>query len=88
MYVRDYAKEYQNYHGTKQQLLNRCMRNKARRECMKQGRVAPGDGKHVDHRVPLSKGGTNDPKNWRVLTARGNLRKGSTMRSKVLKKFK
>lgn len=38
-----------------------------------------GDPRHVDHIVPLSKGGTNDPRNLRVVSAAENLAKGSRM---------
>ena len=46
------------------------------------GRVKKGDGKHVDHIKPLSKGGTNGKKNLRVVSAKTNLRKGSKTKSK------
>ncbi len=39
---------------------------------MKKGVVKKGDGKDVDHKVPLSKGGTNDPKNLRAVPASKN----------------
>ena len=35
----------------------RVANNKARREAIKEGRVKKGDGKHIDHKVPLDKGG-------------------------------
>lgn len=62
---RDYKKEYENYQGTPEQIANRAKRNAARREMEKTGAVHKGDGKDVDHKQPLSKGGSN---------ARGNLR--------------
>ena len=53
------------------------MRNTARRRMEKAGLVKKGDGKHVDHIKPLSKGGTNGRKNLRVVKAKTNLRKGN-----------
>jgi len=44
---------------------------------VKAGLVKKGDGKHVDHIKPLSKGGTNGRKNLRVVSAKTNLRKGA-----------
>ena len=34
-------------------------------------------GYHIDHRVPLSKGGTNWPENLQLLTPSCNLKKGA-----------
>jgi 5-methylcytosine-specific restriction endonuclease McrA len=62
---RDYRAEYDRYQGTEEQKKNRAQRNKARRELAKEGKVKKGDGLDVDHKKPLSKGGS---------TSRGNLR--------------
>jgi len=43
----------------------------------KAGLVKKGDGMHVDHIKPLSKGGTNGRKNLRVVKAKTNLSKGN-----------
>lgn len=37
------------------------------------------DSYHIDHRVPLSKGGTNKPENICISCARCNLSKGSKL---------
>lgn len=50
----------------------RASRNAARSMMMEEGRVKKGDGKDVDHKVPLSKGGDNSRKNLRVLKATAN----------------
>ena len=63
---RDYKKEYENYQGTPEQIANRAKRNAARREMEKAGVVRKGDGKDVDHKQPLSKGGSNARSNLRV----------------------
>lgn len=36
------------------------------------GKVRKGDGKDVDHKTPLSKGGKNTPSNLRVVDASKN----------------
>jgi len=47
-------------------------RHKARRVELKLGAVHAGDGKDVDHRTPLSKGGANSKGNFRVESAHDN----------------
>lgn len=74
---RDYKKEYREYHGKPEQIKRRDARNKARRMMEKEGRVRKGDGREVDHKVPLSKGGSNSRRNLRVVSRRTNRRKGA-----------
>lgn len=69
---RPYKKEYEQYQGTEEQKKNRAKRNAARSKLMKSGAVRKGDGKDVDHAVPLSKGGTNSRSNLKVKTASNN----------------
>jgi hypothetical protein len=64
---RNYAKEYANYQGKPEQIENRAKRNAARREMEKKGVVKKGDGKDVDHRTPISKGGGNGSGNLRAV---------------------
>ena len=64
--ARDYKKEYENYQGKPEQIKNRAKRNAARAKLAQAGRVKKGDGKDVDHAVPLSKGGANETDNLRV----------------------
>jgi hypothetical protein len=47
--VRDYKKEYDEYHAKPEQKKRRAQRNAARAEAEKDGRVSKGDGKEVDH---------------------------------------
>lgn len=70
--VRDYKDEYQKYQGTSEQKKNRAQRNTARRQAQASGQVHKGDGKDVDHKTPLSKGGSNSKSNRRVVKASTN----------------
>lgn len=79
---RNYRKEYDSYHGTPEQRKLRALRNQARRKLMKEGKVKKGDGMHVDHIRPLSKGGSNGKKNLRIVPAKTNLRKGAKTRKR------
>ena len=74
---RDYKKEYRDYHGKPEQKKNRAKRNSARAAMAKAGKVRKGDGKEVDHKKPLSKGGSNSPRNLRVVTRATNRKKGN-----------
>ena len=42
------------------------------KEAIPRGRVKKGDGKHVDHKVPLDAGGSNTKANTRVVSAKTN----------------
>lgn len=63
---RDYKKEYAQYHSKPEQKKHRAERNAARRMLEDEGLVHKGDGKDVDHRKPLDKGGSNSRSNLRV----------------------
>jgi 5-methylcytosine-specific restriction endonuclease McrA len=69
---RDYKKEYANYQGTPEQIKHRAQRNAARREMEKKGLVHKGDGKDVDHKNPIDRGGSNADSNLRVQTKHNN----------------
>jgi hypothetical protein len=69
---RNYAKEYANYQGTPEQIKKRAMRNAARAELEKKGVVHKGDGKDVDHKTPIAKGGGNGKGNLRAVPASQN----------------
>ena len=70
--MRDYKKEYANYDGTEMVKKKRAERNKARRIMERAGVVHKGDGKDVDHKKPLSKGGTTIISNLRAKPASSN----------------
>lgn len=69
---RPYKKEYEQYDGTEAVKKKRAQRNKARRMMEKAGLVHKGDGKDVDHKRPLSKGGKTTRSNLRVDSAADN----------------
>lgn len=66
---RAYQAEYQKQ---PEQVKRRVMRNAARREMVREGKVHVGDGKDVDHKTMLDHGGTNARKNLRVLPRKVN----------------
>ena len=69
---RRYDLEYAAYDGTPAVKKKRAMRNAARRQAMRDGVVSKGDGKDIDHKVPLAKGGTNAKSNLRAVSASKN----------------
>ena len=70
---RNYRKEYDRDHSSKEAKTNRAARNKARRV----SGLKKGDSREVDHKKPLSKGGSNSKKNTRVVSMKANRRKGA-----------
>jgi len=70
--MRNYKQEYANYDGTETVKKKRAQRNKARRMLEAKGVVHKGDGKDVDHKKPLSKGGTTVISNLRAKPAAAN----------------
>ena len=69
--VRDYGKE-RKYDSKPEVKKKRALRNKARRKLMKEGVVKKGDGKDVDHKQALSKGGSNARSNLKAVPASKN----------------
>jgi|TARA_Y100000401_G_scaffold105365_1_gene97959 5-methylcytosine-specific restriction endonuclease McrA len=70
---RNYRREYDTYHSKRKQKKNRAKRNTARRR----SGLKVGDPREVDHKKPLSKGGSNGKRNLRVVSRRTNRRKGA-----------
>jgi len=70
--MRNYKQEYANYDGTEVVKKKRAQRNKARRMLEATGAVKKGDGKDVDHKKPLSKGGTTIMSNLKAKPAAAN----------------
>lgn len=67
---RNYRREYLMEKPERRK--KRALRNKARRQLMREGKVRVGDGKDVDHKVPLYKGGSVKRSNLRVQAASTN----------------
>lgn len=70
--MRNYRKEYENYHSKPKQKENRAKRNAARSAMEKAGKVSKGDGKDVAHKKPLAKGGSNKKSNLTVASKSEN----------------
>jgi len=75
--ARNYKKEYQEFHANPLQKQRRAARNKATRQALASGARTKGDGKEVDHKTPLSKGGSNGKANQRVVSRSANRKKGT-----------
>lgn len=71
-YKRNYKEEYAQSQSSEDDKKKRAMRNKARRTMEREGKVHKGDGKDVDHKTPLVKGGSNSKSNWKVTSASSN----------------
>ena len=76
---RDYDAEYKNYHKKPTQRKNNNARHRARYALG----LKVGDKREVDHKRPLSKGGSNKRQNLRVVSRTTNRRKGARSASKV-----
>lgn len=76
--ARDYKKEYKKFHSSEKAKSDRAKRNKAHKE------ENPPPGYEVDHKKPLSKGGSNGESNRRVVKRETNRKKGA--RTDALKK--
>lgn len=70
--VRDYRRENELYNSKPEQRANRSKRTILRNEAIKEGIVHKGDSKDLDHKKPLSKGGSNSLSNARVTSKSEN----------------
>ena len=77
---RDYVQERLNERP--ERVKERAKRNKARRELMREGKVSKGDGKVVDHKKPLTKGGSTARSNLRVQSAKASHSQGGKLQPK------
>ena len=75
----NYKKLYKKYHSSRKAKTERNMRNQARRRMKRAGRVRKGDGLEVDHKVPISKGGSNKPAILRIVSRKTNRTKKDKM---------
>jgi hypothetical protein len=71
---RNYRKEYDEYHGTPEQVDNRSSRNKARRKMEKNHGKQAVKGKEVDHKDGNPK--NNGKKNLQLMSRSANRKKG------------
>lgn len=72
--VRNYRREYDQYHGTEEQKKNRASRNTARRRMVASGKVAKSDRtKEVDHKDGNPR--NNKRSNLRVISRTANRKK-------------
>lgn len=77
---RDYTKE--RLAESPQRRKDRAKRNKARRQLMREGKVKKGDGKVVNHKKPLSKGGSTARSNLSVHSDKASDREGGRLQPK------
>ena len=83
-YKRDYSKGGEGkYDSSPARKKARAARNKARRQLTREGLVRKGDGKDVDHKKPISKGGATSRSNLRVLSAKDNRSYSRTKNGKI-----
>lgn len=68
---RDYKREYGQYHSKPERVAERSTRNKARRKLG----LTKGDPREVDHKIPLSRGGSNARSNLRAVSLVENRKK-------------
>ena len=89
---RDYKRENELYNSSPEQKKNRAARNAARRTMAAKGLVKKGDGKDVDHKTPISKGGGNGLSNLFATSKSANRsfarNKDSSMKSQKSRKGK
>ena len=70
--MRNYKKEYKEYHSKPVQKKRRAMRNQSRKILG----LKVGDKREADHKKPLSRGGTNQKSNLRAVSKKTNRSKG------------
>lgn len=70
--ARNYKEEYRKYHSSAKARADRTKRVLARRKLERELGKTALKGKDVDHKRPLSKGGTNARSNLRVLSIAKN----------------
>jgi hypothetical protein len=69
---RDYQKENRLFNSKPSERKKRSERSVARVKANKAGITSKGDGKDLDHKKPLSKGGSSERSNLRVVSASSN----------------
>lgn len=69
---RNYRAEYDNYHAKPEQKKNRAKRNSARAIIKKEMGSSAINGKDINHKKPLIKGGSNKRSNLEVTSKKAN----------------
>jgi len=69
---RNYKKEHARQYKTDKQKKDQIKKVQTRREFEKNGRVKKKDGKEIDHKKPLAKGGSHSKGNLRVVSRHTN----------------
>ena len=69
---RDYKREVALYTSKPEVKKKRAEQNAARRTMVEKGLARKGDGRDIDHKTPLSKGGGNSLRNLRSVPASQN----------------
>lgn len=69
---RDYKRENELYNSRPEQRAARSERTIARNQANADGRTHKGDGKDLDHKKPLSKGGSSNKSNLRAVSKSSN----------------
>ena len=82
--MRNYKKEYKNYHSKLEQKKKRASRNTARAKMLKSGKVVKGDNKDVTHRNGNPK--DNKKKNLGVAKKSTNRSYARTKKAKKVNK--
>ena len=76
--IRDYRKEYDDYHGKPEEIARRAARNKARKIKKKRGFLSRFDEvDHIDNNPPI-----NSPSNLRVVSRNKNRTRSHNKRSR------
>ena len=87
---RDYRREYDKYAGKPSSIKDRAERNAARAIAKKKLGAAAIAGRDIDHKKPLSKGGSNSPSNLVAISINANRsfsrNKDSTLKSQKSKR--
>ena len=69
--VRNFRREYDEFHAKPEQKKRRAQRNTARRKALAAGKVKKGDGKEVDH-IAAPRKGSLDGTKTQVISKRAN----------------
>lgn len=80
---RDYKKELA---WEKEKKPNRVKDRAERNQSRKDLGLKVGDGKHADHKKPLTEGGSKDKSNLQAVSAKANLKKEAERKKKEAKK--